>query len=193
MEQISPHLEIGIIGSYTARKLTEEYARKHINKLVELANLIPQVTYTESDLLANNKHDRILHKKWEHSIVITDELQSPIGFIIGYEREAEKNEQYPKNTIYIGEIVIDPKIQGKGFGKELLRLFIKYNRKVGFLELSGKLNFSVQTNSALFNKKVQDLYLNQGFRVRALKHYNKSDSGDERDDYVYGLELAEEE
>jgi len=189
MEQILYNLEIGSINGHKVMSLSKEYAKVHISELVRLANLIPHVTYTELDILADQKQDRILHRKWDHSLVVVDDLHNPIGFIIGYEREAEHNEQYPENTLYIGEIVIDPKFQGQGIGKELLKLFITYNKQIGFLDLNGEFNFSVQTNSAPFNKKVQDLYLKQGFNIRAVKHYDKSESGEERDDYVFGLLL----
>ena len=96
----------------------------------------------------------------------------PIALIIGYERKSENNEQYPENTLYISELAVAEDYQNKGIGRKILLEFLKRNKRIGFKYLKGKLNFSVQTNSAEWNKYVQDLYKSLGFAVRSQKDYS---------------------
>lgn len=156
---------------YVTLPLTKEFAEQHATELARLADLIPMVTYTEEEILADFKGDRVFYGKWEHSLVIVDG-EKPIGLIIGYERKAEENEQYPVNTMYISELAVHEDYQGKGLGRRLLREFIERNTEVGMLYLSGRPCFCVQTNSASWNTPVISLYESFGFGIRAKKVYD---------------------
>jgi ribosomal protein S18 acetylase RimI-like enzyme len=165
------------IDKFSVLLLTKDIAKEHINLLIELVNQIPLVNYTKKDILAENKDDRIFHSKWKHSLILFDD-KKPIGVIIGYERKKEENKQYPQNSIYISELGIHPDYQKRGLGKKLLKTFLEYNQKIGFMNLKGNLSFSIQTNSANWNKHVIDLYQTFGFKQTSLKQY------DNRIDYV---------
>lgn len=155
---------------YAAVPLTRELAVHYSSELTSLANQIPQVNYAAEDILDGHKGDRLLHNKWQHSLVVIDSEQ-PVAFIMGYEREAEDNEQYPTNTLYLSELAVAEDYQNKGMARSLLHQFFVTNAGIGFLTLSGELNFSVQTNSAEWNAHVIDLYKSFGFIQRSTKQY----------------------
>lgn len=150
--------------------LTKSTAEEHTDRLVELANLIPQVDYTRTNILAEKKDDRILHGKWDHSYAVMNDGYI-VGFIVAYERAHEDSEQYPKNTLYISELAVAPEYQGQGIARQLLDHFFAESNVLGFLHLDGILNYSLQTNSAEWNDKVHRLYESYGFRQRATKEY----------------------
>lgn len=116
------------------------------------------------------------------AFVIVDK-EKPIAIMIGYEREAENNDQYPQNTIYISELAVDEKYQRQGLAKQLLKAFLDEGEERGLLHLQGEVSSSVQTNSADWNNHVINLYKSFGFVNRATKTY------DNRTDVVLGLEL----
>lgn len=156
--------------------LTRNLARRYDHVLASLANTIPLVEYTADDVLADNKHDRCLYGKWIHGLVVFwgDEV---VGFVSAYERISERNEQYPANTLYISELVISKKHRGKGVARVLMERFFEKNSKIGMKVIGGELNYSLQTNSADWNKPVIDFYLSLGFLVQSEKFYsNRVDS-----------------
>jgi len=160
-----------MFNGYKLRILDKKICEQYAKELAKLADQIPQVRYTEKEILAESKKDRIFLGKWEHSLVLFDG-NKPIALIIGYERKSENNEQYPENTLYISELAVAEDYQNKGIGRKILLEFLKRNKRIGFKYLKGKLNFSVQTNSAEWNKYVQDLYKSLGFAVRSQKDYS---------------------
>jgi len=160
---------------YTASLLTREFAEEHAADLASLASQIPQVEYTVEDILAEQKGERGLFNKWQHSLVIMDGSK-PIAFAGGYERRAEGNLQYPENTLYVSELAVAQTHQHQGIARSLLRQFFELNNEIGFLSLNGDLNYSIQTNSAEWNKHVIGLYKSFGFEQRATKEYpNRTD------------------
>jgi hypothetical protein len=92
--------KVGQIGKYIVYKLDKDIARMYSNQITNLANEIPLVEYKEQDILADDKKDRIFYGKWEHSLIVFDN-KTPIAIIMAYERQSEKNNLYPQNTIYI--------------------------------------------------------------------------------------------
>lgn len=165
--ELTPH--------FSAVTLTRELAEQHIGMLTTLANQIPQVNYAAEDILAEQKGDRLLHNKWQHSLVIIDNGR-PIALNIGYERQAENNSQYPANTLYISELAVAEEYQHQGIARSLLRQFFDMNNLIGFLTLPGQLNYSVQTNAATWNRRVLNLYQSFGFKQRSTKQYpNRTD------------------
>lgn len=166
---------------FSLRTLTKQVANKYATELATLADLIPQVSYTEKEILAESKGKRVFYGKWDHSLVLFDE-NKPIAVLIAYERMGEGNDQYPQNTIYLSELAVDKNYQENGIARNLLKNFLSHNNKVGLKHLEGELNYSIQTNSADWNKHVQDLYKSFGFTQRATKNYN------DRTDVILGLE-----
>ena len=165
--------EIDKINRFSVVILEKELARKYASALAEIVDQIqiPLIDqYSEREVLAESKGERKFHGKWEHSLVVFDQ-QTPIAVITGYEREAEKNEQYPENTLYISELAVRQDYQRRGIGRRLLRIFLDYNAEKGFIYLEGDPNFSIQTNSAAWNEYVQNLYKSFGFKERATKQY----------------------
>lgn len=163
------------LGKYPIRVLDRDTAEKHASELTKLAGQIPLVEYTEKEILAEEKGDRKFYGKWEHSLVMFD-ADKPIALIIGYERKSEGNKQYPENTLYISELAVSEDYQRRGLGRFLLESFFEYNNKIGMKHLGGELNYSVQTNSADWNKHVQNLYKSFDFSQRATKDYeNRTD------------------
>ncbi len=155
--------------------LTKELATQHINGLVDLANQIPEVEYTAEMILSEQKGDRQMLGKWAHSLVVLD-ADTSVAFIMAYEREAENNEQYPENTLYISELAVSSAYQRRGIAHHLLKYFFDKSNKIGMLHYDNALNFSIQTNSAEWNEHVINLYKSFGFRQRAVKEYaNRSD------------------
>jgi ribosomal protein S18 acetylase RimI-like enzyme len=160
---------------YTTSLLTQEVAEKHAAQLALLASQIPQVEYNSEDILADQKGERNLHNKWDHSLVVIDG-NKPAAFVMGYEREAENNLQYPNNTLYVSELAVVKTHQEKGLARWLLGQFFEHNNKAGFKTLEGELNYSIQTNAAGSNAHVVKLYKSFGFTERAEKEYpNRTD------------------
>ncbi len=174
--------ELAVSPSYSAVPLTREFAEKYSTDLAELANQIPQVKYASEDILAEQKGNRFLLNKWQHSLVIIDEGK-PIAFIMGYERQAESNEQYPTNTLYVSELAVAKEYQHRGIARSILRQFFEMNNALGYQTLSGEINYSLQTNSAEWNRHVIDLYESFGFKQRSTKKYPN------RTDVILGVNL----
>ena len=165
--------EVEKINKFSVGRLTKELAEEHASTLAQIADQIPLVDYTEKDILAESKGDRVLHGKWDHSLIVFDQ-SNPIAFIVGYERKKEDNDQYPENSLYISELGVLKTYQKQGIGRQLVKLFLELNKKL--LHLEGKMVYSVQTNSAGFNQHVQDLYKSFGFQHQANKEYdNRTD------------------
>ena len=165
--------EIDKINGLSVVVLEKNLAQKYAPALAEIVDQIqiPLIDhYSAREVLAESKGERKFYGKWEHSLVVFDQ-QTPIAIITGYEREAEKNEQYPENTLYINELAVRRDYQRRGIGRRLIRIFLDYNAEKGFIYLEGDLNFTIQTNSAQWNEYVQNLYKSFGFEQRATKQY----------------------
>lgn len=165
------------LGGYTLKLLDGKTAKQYVEVLVELVDQIPLVPYTQEDILAESKgeNERVFYGKWEHSLVLFDK-DKPIAVVIAYERKAENNDQYPKNTIYLSELAVNKEYQGQGIARKMLEIFFEMNSLIGLLHLDGETNFSIQTNSADWNAHVQNLYKSFGFVQRAEKIYpNRTD------------------
>ncbi len=173
-------MEIAQIDNLIIKILDKAKAEKYSNDLQILMNQIPKVEFSKSEILEEKKGERELLGKWSHSLIMFDN-EKPVGIIIGYERGSENNEQYPINSIYIGGFSIAHNYQHKGLGKKFLKIFLDFNKKIGLNYLNGDVNFSVQTNSANWNKHVQKLYQSYGFEKISEKQY------DNRIDNVYFL------
>lgn len=168
------------MGDYKIVTFTKQLAIKHQLALTSLLRLIPQVEYDDNYILLEEKSGRAFLGKWEHSLIALDINNNPIAVLIAYERKLESNGLYPVNTLYINEVCVSPVFQGQGIAKALLTAFINKGKK-GFKYLKGDVIFAVQTNSAYWNKNVQELYAKFGFRKVGEKVY------DNRIDNIYFL------
>ena len=172
-----------LIKGYQVTPLTPSLVRKYTTDICESLDQIPGVDpHTEKQLLQEQSGDRVLYKKWDHSFILLDG-EKFVGIIIGYERKAEANDQYPHNSIYLSDLAVSKDYQRRGIGKSLVEVWLNKNKMVGFLELNGQLRFSVQTNLADWNQHVQNLYESFGFEKIAEKAYGN------RTDNVYLLEV----
>jgi ribosomal protein S18 acetylase RimI-like enzyme len=161
--------KLNLINNYSVYLLDKETAEKYAKEIAILASQIPLVEYTEENILLEAKGDRIFYGKWEKSLIVFDG-DKPIAILIGYEREAEENNLYPDNSIYISELAVDKNYQRKGIARELIKMFLDNNKK--FFYLYGDMVYSVQTNSAEWNNHVKKLYGKFGFRNIGVKEYN---------------------
>ena len=161
------------INKFSVVRLTKTIAEKHAPTLAEIASQIPLVDYSGKEILAESKGDRIFHGKWDHSLIVLDG-DKPVAFIMGYERKAEANDQYPENSLYISELGVLKTHQKQGIGRELVKQFLELNKKL--IHLKGRMIYSIQTNSASSNQHVQGLYKSFGFKHQAFKEYdNRTD------------------
>jgi ribosomal protein S18 acetylase RimI-like enzyme len=167
---------------FNAIPLTHDMAEQYISELTALANQIPEVEYLPEDILAEQKGERQMLNKWQHSLVILDN-DKPVAFVMGYERQAEGNEQYPRDTLYVSELAVAEEYQRRGMARSLLRQFLEKNNALGFQSLKGEVNYSLQTNSAEWNIHVIELYKSFGFKQRATKQYPN------RTDVILGADL----
>lgn len=169
-------------GGFMIQQLSPELVKKYEGPICDALNQIPEVEpHTPEYLLMEKKGDRELHEKWEHSLIMLDGDKF-VGIAIGYEREAENNNEYPYPSIYMNDLAVAKDYQRMGLGNKLVQTWLDKNRKIGFLDLDGKIRFSTQTNSAKWNSHVQKIYESFGFRKTAEKKY------DNRVDNVYTLE-----
>src|SRR4030042_3987043 len=153
--------QIGKIIDYPVYVLDKGTAEKFAGEIAGLADQIPLVNYSEKEILAESKGERIFHGKWEHSLVVFNS-KKPVAVIIGYERAAENNDQYPENSLYISELAVDENYQRQGIARKLLKIFFEHNKKLIYLE--GRMIYSVQTNFADWNNHVRRLYESFGFK-----------------------------
>ncbi len=163
--------------NFTIHKLDTNLIAKHSQQICTSLNQIPLVEpHTKKYLLQLEKPGRKLHHKFDHSLIALSG-NNYAGVIIGYERESEGNEQYPRNSIYLSDFAVSQDFQKQGLGSYLIQCWLEHNTAIGFLEFTGDLAFSVQTNSAAWNTHVQNMYESFGFRKTAVKEYeNRVDS-----------------
>lgn len=162
---------IAKIDQYSVIALDKKIAEQYSREFVAILNLIPQVTYSESDLLAEEKKGVFLYGKWELSIALFDK-EKPIGILIVYERPAEENDIYPEPSLYINCISIHEDYQRQGLGRKMMRLFLDHHSiQSSPRHIPGVISCSVQTNSDPTNAHVRRLYESLGFMVKGMKKY----------------------
>jgi GNAT superfamily N-acetyltransferase len=165
--------KIRTIDKFVVCQLAKEVAMLNATKLTKLVDSIPLVDYTEADVLADSKPGRSFLGKWEHSLVVFDS-EEPVAVIMGYEREAENNDLYPANCLYISELAVAANYQRQGLAGKLVAIFLDYNKALNYL--SGPLVYAIQTNSADWNQHVIRLYKSFGFEQVGTKVYeNRTD------------------
>lgn len=175
--------KLSTFKNFQIYQLTKELAEKYAADIIEALDQIPEVDkHSKEQLLSDTKGERLLYSKWQHSIIALSEEDKFAGVVIGYERKNEANEQYPVNSIYLNDFAVAKDFQKQGLGKILVEIWLTYNSELGFIDLSGPLFFSVQTNSAEWNRHVQRLYEGYGFQKISRKKYEN------REDNVYLLE-----
>lgn len=158
--------------------LDKQLAQKYSEKIVDIWNLIPLSHHTTEDLLTEDKHGRHMYAKWKHSLMALSDSGEIMGFLIAYERQAESDNLYPTNTIYLNSLSVDNLSQGKGLGSFLVKHLVDRLKNLdSFYELEGKIKtLTVQTNASDWNQKVIQFYEKLGFTTVGFKDYpNKKD------------------
>lgn len=160
-------------NNYKLEILSKNICKSKIEEILNILKLIPNSNYKREEILAENKEERILYGKWEHSLVILNDKEI-VGILIGYEREKEKSGLYLENSFYINEIAVSKKYKGQGLGRKLLETFIEKTEKFKYLD--GKIKIRIQTTNSIENRKVISLYESLGFKKIGVKQYpNKED------------------
>lgn len=177
---------IGSIHDYQVFRLTRELADEYKYQITDLWNLIPLSQHGVDDILQEESKGSIYFHKWDHSLlVLTKDSATVVAFIVGYERPGIAGTPYERDSIHLKSISVSQEFQKQGIGKLLLKLWLKFNREQGYKKLTGSLLFSVQTNSAEWNQRVNDFYQAAGFTFVGSKEYpNKIDN-------VYYLDPSE--
>lgn len=160
--------------------LTKLLGEKYLSEITALIQQISQTAYTKETVLREEKDGRIFHRLWDHSFIVF-ENKTPIAVLFSYEREAEGNEHYPENTLYLSTLAVAKKYQDQGIGTALVLHWLQNGKRTGFLALPGPITFSVQTNGATENNAAQNFYKKLGFIQRSKKQYP------DHTDLVYGL------
>jgi GNAT superfamily N-acetyltransferase len=159
--------------NYKIQQISKETVMANLDDYVRLANLIPMVTFTKEELLAETKEGRVLHGKWDY-IIGAFYKERIIGFINGYEREKENTGPYKFNSLYLNMMAVDHEHRGKGLGKKLFSAFLNGYKQ--FRMLDGELIYTLQTNSAPWNAHLADMYRSFGFKQIGIKEYdNRTD------------------
>lgn len=172
-------------GSYGLFQLTAELAEVNVAQIGEALDQIPLVEHHSPEIiLAVSKDDQDFHAKWEHSLISLDEHGNFVGVIMGYERESEETEQYPNDSIFLSDFAVSKSHQKQGLGKWMLGSWLDFNTKLGFKVLNSSLQFTTQTNSAVWNRHVQALYESLGFAKRSTQNYRN------RNEIVYELMIG---
>lgn len=77
---------IGNFDEFNIYRLTKDLAKVYIKEIIHALDLIPKVdNHNDLDILSDHKDDRILHAKWNHSIIAVSNNKEFGGIIIGYE------------------------------------------------------------------------------------------------------------
>ena len=168
---------VAYIHDYPVVTLTRSQAEKYQQEITDIWHLIPLSQHTIGDILQEESEGKTYIGKWAHSLfVLNQSMNDVLAFIVGYERTAEHNHGYPKTSIHVKSISVAHQYQNQGIGKQLVQIWLDFSTGVGCKHLDAKLEFSVQTNGADFNKHVQRFYESFGFRKTAEKVYpNKTD------------------
>ena len=142
-------------NQYKIKVLSREFLKQHIKEFISIAADIPLEAWKEENYLYE------LEGKWKYSVIVVNEKQSVIGFIIA----SDKIE-----TIHIHKFAVHPQYRSKGIGLLLLNYFeknIKTNSKrklislyvdsenkgaIRFYEKSG-FQFAGEVNSMNYYKK----------------------------------------
>lgn len=150
---------------FTICIMDKKICRIHIDEILELLKRIPGSAYRAEDILSENKNERFMYGKWEHSF-IAFEKDKVAGVLIAYERKGEKEGIYDKNSIYINEIAVSS--HGTGLGEHMLKTFV---RRAHYIYLGGEIIIRIQTEKSKRNEKVVQLYKKVGFCEVGIKSY----------------------
>ena len=157
--------KVSQINNFPVFLLDKEAAQKYQQQITDIWNLIPLSNHGIEDILKEESGGKPYIGKWQHSLVVLSEDEKDVvAFIVGYERQAEDNEQYPKDSLHLKSISVSTDYQKQGVGRKLVDIWLDYNQKLGYQDLGGDFIFSVQTNSADWNEHVQKFYESFGFQ-----------------------------
>ncbi|HUN86787.1 MAG TPA: GNAT family N-acetyltransferase [Terracidiphilus sp.] len=149
--------------------LDRETAASHAAALVKIHNLIPFVSWSTEELLAERMGDRIFPQKWDLSIVIWNAAGEPIGFLFSYLRSPDGN--FPCVSVYMHRMAIISSLQRRGIGRRVVAIYL--DRVFDRMEVD---YVTLQTNDNAGNAGIIGLYESSGFaRVKRVFYPNKTD------------------
>jgi ribosomal protein S18 acetylase RimI-like enzyme len=149
--------------------LEKACAQKHAARLIEVHNLIPFVRWTEEDLVTDQSGARIFHLKWQLSVLLTDAVGAPIGFLVSYLRPSDNNFNY--TSVYMHRMAIVKTLQRRGIGHRVISVYLN--------EVFAKLDVdyvTLQANDNPQNTRIIELYESLGFKK--VKHVFYADKTD---------------
>ena len=179
--------------------LTKEFAEKHIDKLIELQNTIPDVNWEPSQLLRDRWDDgdygrsgeKVFLAKWEHSIVAVDDAGNPIGLLLAYERPAdEEMKKVGRGSLYIHGFAVDPQWQRRGVGKIMMRQVAKNLIDNGFQKIDKDKDPVITVKLDKNTSYLKEVYESFGFEYVDEK-VTKYKEGNDHDDYIYAAPASE--
>lgn len=166
---------------YGIHPLTRDIAKNFNQDLVNIHNLIPNVSWKGFEIIADSLGSRIFKNKWRYSqILINSNLREIIGLSLAYERDVELPE-YIQPSIYIHRAAIKKKYQGQTIGLCMIGFTLEnafINIKLSsFIKNGVTFPVTVQTNEdTITNRKQIMIYEGFGGLVIGKKKYsNKTD------------------
>ncbi len=163
---------------YGIHPLTKDIAINFNQELVDIHNLIPNVSWKGDEIKADSLGSRTFKNKWKYSqIVISSKLNEIIGLTLAYERDVEFPE-YTQPSIYLHRAAIKKKYQGKTIGLGMIGFTLEnaFVRISSFMKKEVKFPVTVQTNDDIMNQKQIMMYEGFGGTIIGKKYYpNKTD------------------
>jgi ribosomal protein S18 acetylase RimI-like enzyme len=129
-------------------KLTKALASAHAERIADLLNRIPLLTYTTDDVLAEVSHrGKALVGKWDQSIAVirSDEV---VAVLIAHQKKADPP-WYPVDSCYLSEIAVDSSAEGLGLARLMTESWLRDTQHLA--------PHSLQTNSSESNAAVRHL------------------------------------
>ena len=144
--------------------LDKRGAIMHAAELVPVHNLIPFVYWTSNELIADQHGGRVFHHKWDLSILLSNSLGEPIGFLVSYLRPPDSN--FDRVSIYMHRMAILRPLQRRGIGKRVISAYL--NRVFKKLTVD---YVTLQANDTSENAGIVGLYETLGFSKAKLVFY----------------------
>jgi ribosomal protein S18 acetylase RimI-like enzyme len=192
-----PDLIQGATEQVQVVKMTKDFAKKHVKKLVALMNTIPDVKWVDQQLLdeawaPDNPYERSpreFTKKWKHSVAIVDEQDIPIGLLIAYERPKDEEISYKdKDSLYIHGFAVDEKYKKRGLGKIMMHTVAQNLHNFNSREKDDNIIPSITLKFDRNSAYLLDTYEKLGFEKIGEK-LTLYDQGNNHDDYVMAGEV----
>jgi len=180
------------------KTLTKEFAKEHVDRLVELKNTVPDVKWIPEQFLRDIWEEgdyglrdrRVFLAKWKHSVVAVDSDNNPIGLLLAYEIPAGKLKGVEKNCLYVHEFVADPEYHKMGIGSRMMHEAANNLLENGFVELEQDDAPTIALKFDCNTPYLVKVYENLGFHYideEKIEHPN----GEVLNEYIYGAHATD--